>query len=111
MTIVRQPVGHDVDEQAVLQRLSLLNRFLPAWIGAAMVIGIVLGRLIPSLDDWLDTVKIGTVSLPIAIGLLLMMYPVLAKVNYRRVDRVLGDRRSMAASLLLNWVIGPALMF
>jgi arsenite transporter len=100
-----------VVETDVLHRLSLLDRFLPAWIGAAMVLGLVLGRAIPQLDDWLDRVKLGTVSLPIAIGLLLMMYPVLAKVKYRRLDTSLGDRRSMVVSLVLNWVIGPALMF
>ena len=94
----------------VLHRLSRLDRFLPAWIGAAMVLGLLLGAAIPQLDDWLDKVKIGTVSLPIAIGLLLMMYPVLAKVRYRRLDEAI-DRRSMTFSLVLNWVVGPALMF
>ncbi|MGZ4769055.1 MAG: ACR3 family arsenite efflux transporter [Ilumatobacteraceae bacterium] len=100
-----------VAETDVLHRLSLLNRFLPAWIGAAMVIGVVLGRLIPSLNDWLDKVKIGTVSLPIAIGLLVMMYPVLAKVKYSRVGEALRDRRSMGLAMLFNWVIGPIVMF
>jgi ACR3 family arsenite transporter len=97
-------------ESDVLHRLSSLDRFLPAWIGAAMVLGLLLGAAIPQLDDWLDEVKIGTVSLPIAIGLLLMMYPVLAKVRYRRLDQAI-DRRSMTFSLALNWVVGPALMF
>ena len=100
-----------VAEPDVLRRLSLLNRFLPAWIGAAMVLGVVLGRLIPSLNDWLDEVKIGTVSLPIAIGLLVMMYPVLAKVRYRRVGEALADRRSMGLAMLFNWIIGPIVMF
>ena len=76
-----------------------------------MLLGLVLGRAIPQLDDWLDAVKIGTVSLPIAIGLLLMMYPVLAKVRYRRLDEAMSDRRSLTFSLVLNWVVGPALMF
>jgi ACR3 family arsenite transporter len=89
----------------------LLDRFLPVWIGAAMLFGLLLGAAIPQLDDWLDTVKVGTVSLPIAIGLLLMMYPVLAKVRYRRLDEAVSDRRSMTVSLVLNWVVGPALMF
>jgi arsenite transporter len=83
----------------------LLDRFLPVWIGAAMLLGLLLGAAIPQLDDWLDTVKVGTVSLPIAIGLLLMMYPVLAKVKYRRLDEAVGDRRSMTVSLVLNWVL------
>ena len=99
------------DETDVLHRLSMLDRFLPAWIGVAMVVGLVLGRAIPKLNDWLDRVKIGTVSLPIAIGLLLMMYPVLAKVKYRYLDEAVRDRRSLWLSLLLNWVIGPAVMF
>jgi ACR3 family arsenite transporter len=98
-------------EAPVLERLSLLDRFLPVWIGAAMVVGLLLGRLIPELNDWLDTVKIGTVSLPIAIGLLAMMYPVLAKVRYSQIGEIATDRKLMATSLVLNWVIGPALMF
>ena len=108
MTATDQPPVADVD---VLHRLSLLDRFLPAWIGVAMVLGLLLGAAIPQLDDWLDSVKVGTVSLPIAIGLLLMMYPVLAKVRYRRLDEAMSDRRSMTVSLVLNWVVGPAVMF
>ena len=99
------------DEEPVLARLSALDRFLPVWIIAAMLAGLLLGRLIPSLADRLDAVKLGSVSLPIAIGLLLMMYPVLAKVRYRQLDRVTGDRRLLISSLVLNWLIGPALMF
>lgn len=95
----------------VLERLSTLDRFLPLWIGAAMVAGLALGRLIPDLNEWLDTVKIGSVSLPIAVGLLAMMYPVLAKVRYSRVGAVAADQKLMATSLVLNWVVGPALMF
>jgi len=91
--------------------LSTLNRFLPAWIGAAMVLGIVLGRVFPGLNDSLEKVKIDTVSLPIAIGLFAMMYPVLAKVRYRSMGAVLVDRRSLVMSLVLNWLVGPALMF
>ena len=93
------------------QRLSVLDRLLPLWIGIAMVAGIILGRSLPELNDQLDKVKVDTVSLPIAIGLFAMMYPVLAKVKYRSIAGVLGDRRSLAMSLLLNWIIGPAVMF
>jgi len=103
--------GTTTTDAPVLERLSLLDRFLPAWIGLAMAAGLLLGRLIPELNDWLDTVKIGTVSLPIAIGLLAMMYPVLAKVRYSQIGEVATDRKLMATSLVLNWVIGPALMF
>ncbi|MEN9801561.1 MAG: Arsenical-resistance protein Acr3, partial [Actinomycetota bacterium] len=92
-------------------RLSTLDRLLPVWIGIAMVTGLVLGRVIPDLDDALDNVKIDSVSLPIAIGLLLMMYPVLAKVKYTRIGDVVADRRTLVLSLVLNWLIGPALMF
>ena len=94
----------------VVARLSLLDRFLPVWIVAAMVVGVVLGRAVDGLDDALDRVKIDTVSLPIAIGLLAMMYPVLAKVKYRSIRTVI-DRRTLVISLVLNWLIGPALMF
>ena len=98
-------------DQAVLERLSVLDRFLPVWIGLAMLLGLALGRLIPQLNDGLDALKVGSVSLPIAIGLLAMMYPVLAKVRYSRVGAVAADRRLMGTSLVLNWIIGPALMF
>jgi arsenite transporter len=102
--------GTDLDAP-VLQRLSTLDRFLPVWIVAAMAAGLLLGRLIPGLDDALSAVEVGNVSLPIAVGLLLMMYPVLAKVRYSELDRVTGDRTLLGASLVLNWLIGPALMF
>ena len=95
----------------VLERLSTLDRFLPVWIGAAMAAGLLFGRVIPGLADALDTVKVGQTSLPIALGLLLMMYPVLAKVRYDEAAHITADRRMMAASLTFNWLIGPALMF
>ncbi|MBK9179950.1 MAG: ACR3 family arsenite efflux transporter [Acidimicrobiales bacterium] len=95
----------------VAGRLSLLDRLLPVWIGVAMMTGLLLGRLWPGVADVLDRVELDSVSLPIALGLLLMMYPVLAKVRYRAVGGVLADRRLLGLSLTLNWVIGPALMF
>lgn len=75
-------------ETDVIGGLSRLDRFLPVWIVVAMVVGLVLGRTIDGLDDALDAVKIGSVSLPIAVGLLVMMYPVLAKVRYDETSRV-----------------------
>ena len=99
------------DSALVLERLSRLDRFLPVWIGAAMVAGLIFGRVIPGLADALNTVKIGQTSLPIALGLLLMMYPVLAKVRYDEAAHITADRAMMAASLTFNWVLGPALMF
>jgi arsenite transporter len=99
------------DHRAVVARLSVLDRFLPVWIGAAMVAGLLLGRLVPGLNSALNQVAIHGTSLPIALGLLLMMYPVLAKVRYNQIGRITADRRMMTASLLLNWVVGPAVMF
>jgi ACR3 family arsenite transporter len=95
----------------VLAKLSLLNRFLPVWILAAMAAGLLLGRIVPGVQSALDAIKVGQTSLPIALGLLLMMYPVLAKVRYEQMGDVTGDRQLLWMSLLLNWVIGPALMF
>ena len=103
--------GAHPDSGVVVGRLSTTDRFLPVWIAAAMAAGLLLGRLVPGLDGALNAVKIGQTSLPIALGLLLMMYPVLAKVRYREIGLVAADKRMMAASLLLNWVVGPALMF
>jgi ACR3 family arsenite transporter len=105
------PALEDDALQPTLARLSTLDRFLPVWIIGAMALGLGLGRVFPDLNDWLDTVKIGTVSLPIALGLLVMMYPVLAKVRYAHIGRIAADRRLMITSLVLNWLIGPALMF
>ena len=108
--IVTDAPGADADAP-VIGRLSTLDRFLPVWILAAMALGLLLGRSVSGLDDALDAVKVGSVSLPIAVGLLLMMYPVLAKVRYTELGAVTGDRRLLVLSLVLNWVIGPALMF
>jgi arsenical-resistance protein len=96
---------------AVVGRLSTLDRFLPLWIGMAMAAGLLLGRGVPGLNTALDNVQIDGISLPIALGLLIMMYPVLAKVRYDKLDTVTGDRKLLLSSLLLNWVLGPALMF
>ena len=99
------------EHPAVVGKLSTLDRFLPVWIGVAMVAGLLLGRMIPGLGDALSAVEIDGISLPIALGLLIMMYPVLAKVRYDRLDTVTGDRKLLIGSLVLNWVLGPALMF
>ncbi|MGV0625605.1 ACR3 family arsenite efflux transporter [Mycolicibacter minnesotensis] len=92
-------------------RLSTLDRLLPLWIGLAMATGLALGRIVPGLGDALSAVQLDGISLPIAAGLLVMMYPVLAKVRYDRLDTVTADRRLLVSSLALNWVLGPALMF
>ena len=98
-------------ETSVTARLSTLDRYLPVWIGVAMVGGLLLGRLVPGLGDGLAAVEVDGVSLPIAVGLLVMMYPVLAKVRYDRLDTVTRDGRMLGSSLVLNWIVGPALMF
>jgi ACR3 family arsenite transporter len=95
----------------VVAKPSTLDRFLPVWIAAAMVVGLLAGRGIPGLGTALNAVSVDGISLPIAVGLLIMMYPVLAKVRYDRLDRVTGDKKLLWTSLALNWVIGPALMF
>ena len=92
-------------------RLAMLDRYLPAWIGIAMVAGLVLGRGVPGLGSALDAVQLHGISLPIALGLLVMMYPPLAKVRYDRLDSVTRDRSLLGSSLVLNWIVGPALMF
>nr|WP_273544684.1 ACR3 family arsenite efflux transporter [Arthrobacter jiangjiafuii] len=92
-------------------RLSTLDRFLPLWILGAMAAGLLLGRFVPGIGPALDGLKIANVSLPIAVGLLVMMYPVLAKVRYSQTGAVLQDKKLMVTSLVLNWVAAPAFMF
>lgn len=98
-------------DASVAQRMSVLDRWLPVWILIAMMVGLLLGRAVPGLGQALSSVQLDGISLPIAIGLLVMMYPVLAKVRYDRLDTVTSDRRLLGSSLVLNWLIGPALMF
>lgn len=93
------------------RRLSTLDRWLPLWIGLAMGGGILLGRFIPGLSELLSHLEVGGISIPIALGLLVMMYPVLAKVRYDKVAAVTGDKKLLVSSLALNWIAGPALMF
>jgi len=101
----------DNHEPAVIEQLSTLDRFLPVWILVAMAAGLGLGAVIPRLNHGLNSVQITGTSLPIAIGLLLMMYPVLARVRYEELGRLSAERGLLVSSLVLNWVIGPALMF
>ena len=103
-------VGSGDVEAPILRRLSTLDRFLPLWIFAAMALGIVLGRLYPDLGAALDRVQLAGVSVPIAIGLLWMMYPVLAKVRYETIGRHARDTKLLGTSLVLNWIVGPLLM-
>lgn len=95
---------------AIVARLSTLDRFLPLWIFAAMALGLLLGRAYPGLGSALDRVKLAGVSVPIGIGLLWMMYPVLAKVRYETIGRHVRDTKLLGTSLLFNWVLGPLVM-
>jgi ACR3 family arsenite transporter len=109
--MTRAPEMTPAPHTAVAGRLSTLDRWLPLWIFLAMAVGIALGKAFPGLAVALDAMKLDTVSLPIAIGLLWMMYPVLARVNYGKIPAVAGNTKLLSTSLVLNWMIGPALMF
>lgn len=104
-------VGAVVQEKAPPRRLSFLDRWLTLWIFAAMLAGVALGSLIPGLPVWLDSLSLGSTNIPIAVGLILMMYPPLARVKHEALPRVFADRRVLALSLFQNWVLGPVLMF
>jgi ACR3 family arsenite transporter len=93
------------------KRLKLLDRFLTLWIFLAMLIGVGLGYYFPQIADITDSFSVGTTNIPLAIGLILMMYPPLAKVDYGLIPSIFKDTKVMTLSLFLNWIVGPILMF
>ena len=95
----------------IVSQLSILDRFLPIWIFLAMALGLLIGYIFPQIIDAFDALRIDTVSLPIAIGLLWMMYPVLARVKYEQIGKIRQVGRQFSVSLTLTGIIGPALMF
>ncbi len=100
-----------IPKMASTKKLSFLDSYLTLWIFIAMILGVGIGYFIPSFSNSINSLSIGTTNIPIAIGLIVMMYPPLAKVNYSLLPKVFRNTKILSISLLLNWIIGPVLMF
>lgn len=98
-------------EMPAAKKMSFLDRYLTLWIFLAMGFGVAVGFLFPQVAQWNESMSVGSTNIPLAIGLILMMYPPLAKVNYRLLGEVTRDKRAITLSLVMNWIVGPVLMF
>ena len=96
---------------AIKKKLSFLDSYLTLWIFIAMLVGVGIGNFIPEFPAYIESYSSGSTNIPIAIGLILMMYPPLAKVNYALLPKVFKDVKVLSISLVLNWIVGPVLMF
>lgn len=98
-------------EQICKPKLGFLDRYLTVWIVLAMLLGVLIGVIFPQVSTWNESMSVGSTNLPLALGLILMMYPPLAKVDYSLLGQVTKDKKAITLSLIMNWIVGPILMF